>query len=46
MKKKNKILELWKTGMSKRAIAIKVGCSRAYVYEVLIEAGLFKRANH
>lgn len=35
MKKKNKILKLWKTGMSKRAIGIKVGVQRSYVQKII-----------
>lgn len=37
MKKKNKILKLWKTGMSKRAISLKVGVQRSYVQKVIKE---------
>jgi transposase len=35
MKKKNKILKLWKTGMSKRAIGLKVGVHRSYVQKII-----------
>jgi len=35
MKKKNKILKLWKSGMSKRAIGLKVGVHRSYVQKVI-----------
>jgi hypothetical protein len=35
MKKKTRILKLWKTGMSKRSISKKVGCSRQYVQQII-----------
>jgi len=35
MKKKNKILKLWKAGMSKKAISKKVGCQRSYVQKII-----------
>jgi transposase len=35
MKKKNKILKLWKSGMSKRAIGLKVGVHRSYVQKII-----------
>lgn len=36
MKKKNKILKLWKNGLkSKRAISKKVGVSRSYVCKII-----------
>jgi transposase len=35
MKKKNKILKLWKTGMSKRGISLKVGVHRSYVQKII-----------
>ena len=35
MKKKNKILRLWKTGMSKRSIGLRVKVSRQYVQKVI-----------
>jgi DNA-directed RNA polymerase specialized sigma subunit len=38
MKKKNKILKLYKTGMSKRAIGLKVGVHRSYVQKIIKEA--------
>jgi transposase len=35
MKKKTRILKLWKTGMSKRAISKKVEVSRSYVCKII-----------
>ena len=35
MKKKTKILKLWKAGMSKRAISLKVGVQRSYVQKII-----------
>lgn len=36
MKKKNKILKLWKSGVrSKRAISLKVGVHRSYVQKII-----------
>ncbi len=35
MKKKTKILKLYKQGMSKRAISLKVEVSRSYVVKII-----------
>lgn len=35
MKKKTRILKLYKTGMSKRAISLKVGVHRSYVQKII-----------
>ena len=35
MKTKTRILKLWKAGMSKRAIGIKVGVHRSYVQKII-----------
>ena len=39
---KDKIIKLYKQGLSKRQIAIKCKCSRAYVYKILQQKGLIE----
>jgi DNA invertase Pin-like site-specific DNA recombinase len=39
---KNQIIKMYKQGKSKRAIALLLNCSRAYVYKILAEAKLIK----
>jgi len=43
--KQKKIIELYKGGRSKLGIAKDVGVSRAYVYEFLIQQGLYRTPN-
>lgn len=40
---RNKIINLYEQKTSKNAIAKDLGCSRAYVYKVLIEAGMYRK---